>query len=257
MTIDAFKKRFTTSKPCAIMIGMIKSPPFEFTGISAALPSEIQNISNVKQNELAWAIVNAVNNFPSAVVEAARQFVRSVFGAEGFVGVHWRYDHKDFYSHCQGIENWICADVYNITPQHVATAMYNDLKKFFPQFSCGINIYIASPPSIIGFTDQIFDRLRQFNSTFRRPSLTLNQFMVNRFGACMEKNHWNFGDTLSRVEQALMVQSDYFYFSAVSSWSQNCRNARWYQPHGGAKPRMKYEANVYKLSSSLINKPLD
>lgn len=251
LSIKDFKSKFKSSKPCAVMFGMLKSPPFEFTGISAELPKNTQKISSIDQNKLAWAVVNAVNGIPSAIMKAAKEFIRSAFNDELFVGVHWRYEQEFFAAHCQAKENF-CRNVFDITPQQVATVIYSELEKFFPKFSRGINLYIASPPSSANFTHDITTNLKQLNSTFRTSTFTLAQFLNERFGNCMKENNWHFGDALSRVEQALMVKSDYFFFSEVSSWSQNCRNARWYTQQDGAAPVAKYEANIFELKRALF-----
>ena len=90
-----------------------------------------------------------------------------------------------------------------------------------------IPIYIAAPPSLYAFKENIYQELPKlnFSKTITKPAANLTSFLQAMLGRqCWEDAGWKIIDEIkSLCEMEIMVHSTWFFYSDVSSWSSNIR----------------------------------
>lgn len=157
---------------------------------------------------------------------------------KNFIGMHWRYDIKDFGTHCgrekhleQGEQRPMCRMLLNgkINATKIAEKIkdwYNVRKK--SEDSYGVmptSIYIAAPPSeknLILEIQKYLNRHLGLEVYFRHDLL---KFIERKFkNSCSAKVYQNqIHDYISQVEQELCMISRIFIRSESSSWSLGAR----------------------------------
>ena len=163
---------------------------------------------------------------PPCIVTAASAYVREVLQDKDFVGVHWRYN-KEWKRLC--ILNWLksfCRNLDHIKPAHIAKGIANKLGTFV-NMTRNIPVYIASPPSLKDFKNEVFNELQRFSKLFLKPPKTLLEFLSEKYKSCWEETGWKVIEEIeSLCEMEVMMRSSWFFYSAVSSWSENIRSWR-------------------------------
>ena len=253
---EKLRKIFNTQARCAVymaphygirissQMNRIYDLPFE--GVNG------ENIEDMPDTQLYSAVVDAVQ-LPPCIVVTADTYIREAMNGNKFVGVHWRYDKHDWkalYCKQKKIYQTFCDDLELITFEDIASAIINTV-----QASCEkkirtdaqIFIYIAVPPSLKEFKENLLRILPLLNSNFVRPSVDLASFLTRNFQTCWKSGKWaETEETLSLLEMQVMAESEWFFYSRLSSWSDVIRHKRARKQNGQNKKN--FEASVYQSS---------
>ena len=240
---------FNTSAPCTIVtsifrgidINLSKNAPYPLELDSAA------NIDAVDHSVLYSGIVDSVQH-PPCIITAASAYVKEVLQDKDFVGVHWRYD-KDWDRVCvKPFPSWckfICDHLDYIKPGHVARGIANTLKTA-DNLTGSIPVYIAAPPSMNDFKNEVYSELYKLNERFIKPAKKLKAFLSEKYETCWRETGWEQIEELrSFCEMEIMVRSSWFFHSAGSTWSENIRPLRVTSEKSLER---KFEANLFKLA---------
>ena len=213
---------FTTSAPCAIVTSIFNQIDVTINE-SAPIPSQrnfAANVNTINDNILYAGIVDSVQH-PPCIVAAASAYVKEVLQEKDFVGVHWRYN-EDWKKLCKF--PWfqsLCDRLDVIKPEHVARGIANKLKTVV-NLTRNIPVYVAAPPSINDFRNEIYNKLQKQSKFLLKPPKTLREFLSDKYKLCWEETGWKIIEEIeSLCEMEIMMRSSLFFSSVVSSWSKN------------------------------------
>jgi len=257
---EKLRKIFNTPARCAVYMaphyGIRISPPNDQIYHLPLETVNSENIENMSDKQLYSAVVDAVQLSP-CIIEAAEAYIREAMNGSNFVGVHWRYDKHDwkaFYCKRQKMHQSFCNDLELITFEDIASAIMKSMKgssKFQKNqlLYSQSYMYIAVPPSLKTFKKKLIQVILLANYNFVFPSIDLESFLTENFQTCWKTGKWtDTNEILSLTEMQLMVESEWFFFSELSTWSGVIRPKRLQQQNGNMVK--KFEAPVYQLSRS-------
>ena len=226
---------YDTRAQCAIAAGVfdwIKTP--QIAKIPISLKANM-NYLEVTDIELMNAISDAIRH-PPCIVRIAKDYIRDIFENRKYIALHWRFDRQDWiYSHCrrknfanQNLRN-ACLKVKNANAAHVASSIVKALKRKLEISKDTLNqtripIYIASPPTTHKFRDKIYKSILKINKHFIKPTLNIAEFIRKQYKQCWKETGWvNLEAMVSLCEMEIMTDSECFFFSHWSTWSENVR----------------------------------
>ena len=253
---------FGTSAQCVIALSIfnwISINPWSYAAVSANETLQNVSILNMTANVLYSVIANNIQH-PPGVVQAAAMYATEVIAAPEYIGIHWRYDKKDWMKLCKNPAAWtefICENLKTIKPHHVAKAVaeavFDDLKAFNRTFA-SLPVYIATPPGEQDFANEVYDEFEKLNISYFRPSKSLEAFLTDRYSACWQENGWtNIANLLSLSEMEIMKNSFWYFYSSGSTWSGYVRRLRFVSDPNG-KRKQKFEKAIVKLVVNYIKK---
>ena len=242
---------YNTTAPCAIVTSLFNQIAVTLSKF-APYPLErslAANMNKVDDDVLYAGIVDVVR-LPSCIVAAAFAYTKEVLQGRDFVAIHWRYNKEDWMKFCvRPFPDWckdICEIIDQIKPAHVANGLVNKMKSIF-NVTQTIPVYIATPPSIHQFRNEIYDELQRISELFTRPSQSLHEFLSEKYTSCWEETGWKIVEEIeSFCEMEIMVRSAWFFFSPASTWSENIRPLRFDSKQRQRK--RKFEANIIKVA---------
>ena len=248
----SLRKAYSTRARCAVY-----SSAWQTFGVSlknnVGLPLEDipSNISSIPDDELFSAVTDAVRH-PPCIRKAALKFVEEVFDGQAYAAVHWRYDDKDWGMHCRNGKNKdVCESLEKIKPFDVASGIVKVLaRKIFQKNDSNSStyLYIASPPSLNQFIDEVFDAIRNLTSRIVRAQKPVEEFLKRNYEKCWERHGWVYTDYIvSMVEMEIMYYSDWFFFSPISTWSTTV--LPWRRTNISGKITRKFHASILELAT--------
>lgn len=253
------RKAYNTSASCALY-----SAPFNTirvniaNGVAKPQTNMQGNYLAVSDNDLYSAVIDSVRR-PAAIVEAARSFKDVVFNGESYVAVHWRYDMQDWgMDRCKPDNpnkySKMCEELRKIIPEDVAAGIAGELDKAKVNRSLWGYVYIASPPILREFADQVVSALRKINKYVQDTKLPLDSFISERYRPCWENGGWkNEKEIFSLIEMEILSQSEWFFFAPGSTFSSNVRPLRWKVKPNGSAVR-KFETAAYDAARNAMIK---
>jgi len=222
---------YNSTAPCAIVTSIFQQiNVILHNGFPFPLERDLTaNISAVDNDVLYSGIVDAVQH-PPCIVEAASEYIREVLHDKEYAAVHWRYNEDDWLKECvEPFPNWckyLCENIYKIKPVHVAKAIAKTMKSVVSADK-NISIYIASPPSIKDFRNDIYIQLQEISKQIIKPTKELKDFLSEKYESCWIESGWKIPEEIeSFCEMEIMVHSSWFFFSTLSTWSENIRPLR-------------------------------
>ena len=253
---------FGTSAQCVIALSIFNWISINLESYVAVSTNEtLQNVSilNMTANVLYSVIANNVRH-PPGVVQAAAMYATEVIAVPEYIGIHWRYDKKDWMRLCENPAAWtefICENLKTIKPHHVAKAVaeavFDDLKAFNRTFA-SLPVYIATPPGEQDFANEVYDEFEKLNISCFKPSKSLEAFLTDRYSACWQENGWaNIANLLSLSEMEIMKNSFWYFYSSGSTWSGYVQRLRSVSDTNG-KRKQKFEKAIVKLVVNYIKK---
>ena len=254
---------FNTTAPCAIyalVYNSIKIKPINGYAISmTSLNKTLESISN----EGLYSVITDAVRHPPCIVKAAKNYIRDILNNRLYAALHWRYDTDDFIRvACRNSQlvwsKTICADLKKIKPLHIAKAIVRAVQTN----SVGVNltkdvvpVYVAAPPTLKNFVDEVYTKLQQIDKRFIKPSSGIRSYLKSKYSLCWEKHQWkNIEEVVSLTEMELMIGSFWFFFSRGSTWSQNVRFYRIKLDKDKAITNF-YEGDILKLAVNKKIKP--
>ena len=246
---------FDTSAQCVIALSAYNWLNIKTQAGLAMSVNEVDLNASIPElsNEVLYSIIMNNVRHPPCIVAAALLYVHEVLGDRKYVGLHWRYDKKDWLGLCKNNASWtkfVCDNIYNIKPINVARTIaqeiYNELQ-VSNEASASLPVYIAAPPGEEDFVNDVYKELENLNKSFTRPSMSIERFLTSRYGDCWQKHGWtNIPDIISLSEMEVMKNSFWFFHSPGSSWSRNVRPFRSYIDTNG-KVKKKFERDIIKV----------
>ena len=173
------------------------------------------------ENKLAIEMVKSTRR-PKSVQIIAKKF-RENFLSKKYIAVHWRYEERDFGSHCtkkiqKGNEKpcqYILSNKgFNITKIQLGFQAITKRQNLTDS-----SIYFAAPPGAQVFVEKLKVQLENvgLHGVYQKK---LRDFVKKEFEDCDEKLYKNeIHDFLSQVEQEICMTSWIFIPSTGSSWS--------------------------------------
>ena len=253
----SLKAMFNTTAPCAIVTTIFREIDVSLAKpVTIALEKKLAaNIEAVDDNVLFSGIRNVVHH-PASIVTAAEEYKTKVLQDLDYVAVHWRYDKEDWMRGCgTPFRNWckyICENVNNIKPVHVAKSIANKLQSAIDLHNVtqSIPVYIAVPTSLDDFRNNVYDELHKIYQSFVKPAKSLENFLMENYQSCWNQTGWHVVEEIvSLCEMEIMVHSTWFFYSPASTWSDNIRPLRKTK-----SLQRKFEANVFGLAVSEANR---
>jgi len=248
-TDELLKTAFNSNASCAIALSLFVwvhiTPRYQ-----SAFPLE-KNISlhSVPNDVLFSAVTDAIRH-PPCIVNAASEYIQEVFSNKKFIVVHWRYDKRDFGRSCNPsipkAKRYYCDNMHKIKPKTLALGIMNATNTIAAESS--IPVYIASPPLLEPFVNEVYEELEKLNKNLVKPFVKLSDFLSSKYNTCWNETGWtNKGDILSVCEMEIMIRSNWFLFSGYSSWSQVSRCFR-IDTYGNGTIVKRFEANVFDFA---------
>ena len=230
-SVELTRNYFRTSASCAIVTSLFRNIP----AMTDAVPKPFVNLSiddfaNVPDHVLVYAITKAIRH-PPCIVQASKDYIRDVLKGSKFIGIHWRFDKKDWAMHCskttQKYVKLICKNILNMEPAFAVKKLKLFHEKEMPEMK-NILVYMAAPPSADELKTKFYDELSNSNGIFEKPSESLETYLQKRFKPCWKQNVWIYStaDIFSLCEMELMIQSSWFLYSNPSTWSDVARLIR-------------------------------
>ena len=245
---DSLVSEYNTSAQCAIattVFGWIAIP--QSAEIALPLKSNV-NYLNATNSELISAVIDAVRHPPS-IVKVAEDYIRDVLKNRKYIGLHWRYDEKDWVSRTCVSNEWkkTCEKINQTTASHVAEAIVNVIKEERNISKEQTPIYIATPPSLANFVDKVYGNISKINKNFTEPTESIAMYLTKRHQKCWNANGWSIPEQIiSLCEMEVMARSEWFFYSVKSSWSSNIRPFRFTVSKNGKVTKL-YEKDTLQL----------
>lgn len=170
--------------------------------------------------ELAARIVLASSR-ASEVKIITRKFLADEMKAKNYLSIHWRYDEKDFNTHCKKyhLTGGICGHLKNGID---FIGMANGILSFIIKTQVKIDaIYIAAPPKEAENINKMKEIFRSQNyASFDGNDLTA--YLTNEYKTCPnEIFNDQIHDFTSQIEMEICSRAELFIYSKGSSWSKN------------------------------------
>ena len=251
---EQLKTAFNTNASCAIALSIFRWIDITPSEQSAFPLKKNVSLPLLSNDVLFSAVIDAIRH-PPCVVNAASKYISEAFPKQKYIGVHWRYDREDFGSVCN--ESWAkyyCDNMYNIEPKTLALAILNaitseKIKKFIP-------IYIATPPQLESFADEVYEELEKLNKLLVKPTIKLKAFLSSNYNICWKETGWKIMENIiSLSEMEIMMKSTWFFFSPGSTWSETIRPFRTDTFENNTIVK-RFEANVFQLAVKEANEVL-
>lgn len=250
MNTNFITKVFNSTSSCAAYLSKHNSLHVNFPEFGSPLDSNI-NWKDVSDNELYSAVLDAVK-LPPAIQISAQQFIDKYFHSNNFVAIHWRYDLKEWgnvYMR-QDSSRTMYDNLLNIKPIHVARgieAKLEDLKLTNIKF-----VYIAVMPSLLSFAKQIASNLSL------NVKVGCEEFVTKNHLKCLKENNWDKSEVISMLDMEICSRSFIFFYSYLSSWSNNVQRQRTKNLDKEFKQRgRQLEFSVYSVSLKEMQKSVE
>ena len=254
---------YNTSLRCAVVtsvfgpvrVGLYKQSPLSLN------QTEASHIETVPDNRLFSAVFDAIRR-PPCITAAALDYVQKTLEHRKYIGVHWRYNKRDWLGQCDKKSTpkrrqEVCNNIRSIKPVHVAEAIISEMQKILNIGSVTetiIPIYIAVPPSLNAFKEGIYEELSRlnFSKAIKKPATNLTSFLRANYQQCWEDAGWKIFDEIeSFCEMEIMVHSTWFFYSDISSWSSNIRPWRTQSLNS---TKRKFESAIYSATVEVKRK---
>ena len=246
-TDEHLKAAFNTTARCAIAVSLFKwIDVYPNEGVARSLTKDA-SLSSIPNSVLYSAVIDSIRH-PPCVVSSALEYINEAFSNRKYIGVHWRYDEKDFGRICK--EPWAkatfyCKNAFKIQPKVLAFAIYNATDT---STTDSIPVYIASPPSLETFVNKVYEELEKLSEKLIKPSVKLTDFISAKYSSCWNENNWiTKGNIFSLCEMEIMINSFWFFFSTGSTWSEMIRPLRTDKDKTGSTV-LRYEKSVLDVA---------
>ncbi|XP_076813384.1 uncharacterized protein LOC143459948 [Clavelina lepadiformis] len=257
---QVIRSTFNTTASCALFASAYQPLMLKSKGqIAIPLDKNYTKVRQIRDDTLYMAIVDSVRR-PKCITQLADAYIDANIGTDEFVAVHWRYDKNDWLRVFRGLKRYeLCEVITNITSEDVARAIINNLPLLHDKkeihshnISAAVSVYIATPPSLKEFKLEIFDHLEKLDRRIKKVPLDLDVYLSKSvFNKCWNSTGWvSLLDILSLTEMEIMRKSKYFFYSHLSTWSDNIRPLRWKRSEG--KIQRLFEASILDLSKTVM-----
>ena len=232
-SVELIRNYFQTSASCAIVTSIFRNIPAMTDAVpKPSVNMTISDFANVPDHVLIYPyrITKAVRH-PPCIVQAAKDYIRDILKGSKFIGIHWRFDKKDWAMNCSKSTHkyvkLICKNILNLEPAFAVKKLKLFHEKEMPEMK-NILVYVAAPPSADELKTKFYDELSNSNGIFEKPSESLETYLQKRFKHCWKQNVWIYStaDIFSLYEMELMIQSSWFLYSNPSTWSNVARLIR-------------------------------
>ena len=199
------------------------------------------NVSNMSHDSV-YSLGFVSTGLPSLVKELATRFAKQFFGSTEWLAVHWRYDPKDWMSHCKseepvelGAYKAICTKLKTVEPKDILSAGITFLQAQSSEIINNVKaIYLATPlaqKAVIQGVEREYRRLKNRNKIDLKvlTSTALKTFVQQNKDCIIDQSTLN--DTLALVEMQICIKSTVFLYSERSSWSGNVMKERMGKPY--------------------------
>ena len=254
----SLRTEYETEAQCAIAAAVYS---WIWIPASANIASPLKpdkNQFNATNVETMSAIMDAIRH-PPCIVKVAKDYIRDILKDQKYIALHWRFDREDWIRVLCKKQNLVypalkvaCPKVHNATAAHVAHSLVQALEKEInmsknAEIHTPVPIYIASPPTLKQFRDEIYGNISKINKNFVKPLESIMTYLTNQYKECWKDNGWiNLNEMFSLCEMELMIYSDWFFFSTWSTWSNNILQFRKTVDKNG-NIRKGYEKSIVDL----------
>ena len=230
-SVELIRNYFRTSASCAIVTSIFRNIPAMTDAVrKPSVNMTISDFANVPDHVLIYGITKAIRH-PPCIVQAAKDYIRDVLKGSKFIGIHWRFDEKDWAMRCsKSTRNYVklvCKNIVNMEPAFAVKKLKLFHEKKMPEMK-NILVYMAAPSNATELKTKFYDELLNSNGIFEKPSESLESYLQKRFKPCWKQNVWihSTADIFSLCEMELMIQSSWFLYSNPSTWSNVARLIR-------------------------------
>ena len=258
--LNEIRKSYESHRSCGVMIFAMSLPIALTTKFPIPAPQSKNLLPLKSVDDLRFAVTQAVER-PSCIVDAAKHYIKEVLGDLRYIGIHWRYDENDFFGgHCNRVQNVkeryakICKYFFFLKPVTVARAINRAFNTTVNSHVFDIPVYIAVPPSISDFRDEVYQELLQLSERYSKPKVSLESFLLHQYELCWQEFGWTcVSEIISLTEMELMTRSSWFFYAHGSSWSAYARHHRLFERDGMIYK--KFEKNNLDLVFEELNLP--
>ena len=250
---EDLKTAFDTNASCAIALSIFKWIDVSPSKQSAFPLNQNVSLSSLSNNVLFSAVIDAIRH-PPCVVKATSDYISEAFSNPKYIGVHWRYD-KDFGTLCKNSwAKYYCNNMHNIQPKTLAVAICNAITS--EKINESIPIYIATPPTLERFADEVYEELNKLNRLLIKPTIKLKAFLSSNYSICWKETGWKVTENIiSLSEMEIMIKSTWFFFSSGSTWSEMIQPLRTDTFDNNTIVK-RFEADVFRLAVKAAHEAL-
>ncbi|CAK8693089.1 unnamed protein product [Clavelina lepadiformis] len=251
---STLRKIYHTSAPCAFHASTFSSIAITYKdGLALPLKGSSIDPEKIPDQRLYSAVVEAIQS-PPIIKMAAEAYIKTVLRGEKYVAAHWRYDYVDWKRNGSRANK---QDIVQVVEKATAPDLAKGIINSTPiETNRGVFVYLAMPPSLNQFKEDVYGNLTTLNPLFKKPPISVESFLQGKVEKCWTINNWsNIGEVYSQIENQIALKSERFLFSISSTWSGNVRPFRQQQSASGKKLR-KFEISFLKLVNSETSKRL-